>query len=243
MRTVPPAAADAHVQGTTVITWMLLFQIASALGWLVLPVALPRALRTLGQPEIWVAHLSGFMFFCAVLPTLASSGLCRRWGPTGLTQRAVALCALGLLTLGTGTLPSLVAGVTLIGLGYGAAAPGASVLMQHYVAPRRRALAFSIRQAGVPLAGLAIGLVAAPCSSGCLCAPSCWRSRPSSRCSCSPPGARAGRSTRPCAAAWPPPRAGPPCSPLSAAGQTCGSSSLRALPSGSCRTPSSPAWW
>ena len=82
-----------------------------------------------------------------------------RWGAVGVLQAGALLGAAGMLLGLSGSWPALLAAALLMGVAYGPAPPaGSDILMRH--APReRRALIFSIKQAGAPLGSAAAGLV------------------------------------------------------------------------------------
>jgi MFS family permease len=60
------------------------------------------------------------------------------------------------------SLAALAAGSLLIGLGYGLTNPSSSHLLEKLVTPGNRNLIFSIKQTGVPLGGIAAGMMAPP---------------------------------------------------------------------------------
>jgi sugar phosphate permease len=72
------------------------------------------------------------------------------------------LIALGCLFAMVPRLVALVAGSILIGIAYGLPNPAASHLLVRHTSAARRNLIFSIKQTGVPLGGMAAGLVGPP---------------------------------------------------------------------------------
>ena len=82
-----------------------------------------------------------------------------RWGAVGALQAGALLGAGGVLLGLSGSWIALLAAALLMGVAYGPAPPaGSDILMRH--APReRRALIFSIKQAGAPLGSAAAGLI------------------------------------------------------------------------------------
>ncbi|MDR6265598.1 MFS transporter [Roseobacter sp. N2S] len=89
------------------------------------------------------------------------------WGPALLArlpsirqlQLGCALSAAAMLFCAAGHWQGLLLAAFVIGLGYGPSAPAGSDLLMRVTPKRRRATIFSIKQAGVPLGGLAAGLV------------------------------------------------------------------------------------
>lgn len=89
------------------------------------------------------------------------------WGPAFLSalpslrqlQAGCALTGAATLICLSGSWPLMLLGAFLIGVGYGPSAPAGSDILIRTAPPGRRAFAFSIKQAGVPLGGLAAGLM------------------------------------------------------------------------------------
>ena len=77
-----------------------------------------------------------------------------------MSQVSLALCGVGLATAASGSIPAVVLGALLIGLGYGPVTPASSHILSRTTPPHRMGLTFSLKQTGVPLGGvLAGGLV------------------------------------------------------------------------------------
>lgn len=92
------------------------------------------------------------------------------WGPTLLMdasalrqlQMGGALAGLAVLLCLHGGWSLMLLSAFLIGVGYGPSAPAGSDMLMRAAPAGRRAFAFSIKQAGVPLGGLAAGLLLPP---------------------------------------------------------------------------------
>ncbi|MAC80083.1 MAG: hypothetical protein CML66_18685 [Rhodobacteraceae bacterium] len=88
------------------------------------------------------------------------------WGPTLLArlpslrqlQLGCATAAVAMLFCALGRWEGMLLAAFVIGLGYGPSAPAGSDLLMRITPRARRATIFSIKQAGVPLGGLAAGL-------------------------------------------------------------------------------------
>ncbi|MBK3735190.1 MFS transporter [Azospirillum brasilense] len=94
---------------------------------------------------------------------------CRRWtGPrtsgwppgfsTSVVCPALALGLVGCLGIATGSLWVAALASVLLGIGYGLVNPSSSHLLNRFTPPARRNLVFSLKQTGVPLAGVLAGL-------------------------------------------------------------------------------------
>ncbi len=134
-------------------------QAALALMTRVLPLfGLPLTLAA-GVPPESVGQLAaatsfGSMVFFLWGPSLLSGFSAMRQLQAGsvLTGLAVLLCLHESWSF-------MLLSAFLIGVGYGPSTPAGSDIMMRAAPPRRRAFAFSIKQAGVPLGGLVAGLI------------------------------------------------------------------------------------
>jgi MFS family permease len=124
----------------------------------------PPVFATLAAPEIGVnAHAIGLytslVYAAACLSAAASGGPLRRYGAIRLSQLCLVLCAAGLALAATASLPLVLGGALVLGLGYGPVTPASSHLLIRQTPPERRALVFSIKQTGVPVGGALAGLL------------------------------------------------------------------------------------
>ncbi len=151
--TAQPVGWKTVVAGTTVIQAVLALLIRTQ------PLLGVPLTKAAGMPSASVGLLSSSASFGSMIFFL--------WGTAALAEmdsvrqlRAGCLLAAGaiLLCLSTTWSVMLVAAF-LIGIGYGPSAPAGSDILTRAVPPNRRALVFSIKQAGVPLGGLAAGLL------------------------------------------------------------------------------------
>lgn len=83
-----------------------------------------------------------------------------RWGPIRTSQVALLFSAAGLVLMATSNLPLVALGAVLIGFGYGPITPASSQMLARTTDPRHYSLVFSIKQTGVPLGGVIVGLMA-----------------------------------------------------------------------------------
>ncbi|CAN5700443.1 MFS transporter [soil metagenome] len=125
------------------------------------------ALATLGPaaaPAFGVApHLIGFqvslIYLAAALGSLAAGTLTQRHGAGSMSLAALGLGAAGLAGLAAGSIVLATLGSLLIGAGYALTNPAASKLLHRHAPARHRNLIFSIKQTGVPIGGIAAGVV------------------------------------------------------------------------------------
>jgi MFS family permease len=88
-----------------------------------------------------------------------AGGLIRRYGACRTSQISMTCTAFGCLAIAVPHLGTLLLGSLAIGVGYGMPNPAASHLLAHNSPAHRRNLIFSIKQTGVPLGGMAAGLL------------------------------------------------------------------------------------
>ncbi|HEX6841923.1 MAG TPA: MFS transporter [Stellaceae bacterium] len=124
----------------------------------------PPVFAALAAPEIGVgANAIGIytsvVYAAACLSAAASGGPLRRHGAIRLSQLCLVLCALGLALAATASLPLVLGGAVILGVGYGPVTPASSHLLIRQTPPERRALVFSIKQTGVPVGGALAGIL------------------------------------------------------------------------------------
>ncbi|HSV82458.1 MAG TPA: MFS transporter [Ramlibacter sp.] len=138
---------------------MLLIQISTSAANLAPAVAAPALLQRLGLSPIAVGLYVTLLYLVAMASAQLGPVLVRRWGPIRTSQTALVVSALGLLLTGTPYLGAAVVGTVLLGIGCGPVVPAGADMLARATPPSRYALAFSIRQTGVPLGGVLAGLL------------------------------------------------------------------------------------
>jgi MFS family permease len=125
------------------------------------PVMAPAAAPLLGVAPAAVGYFVTAAYLGSMIGTVTAGGWVARFGPIRVSQAGMLLCGCGLAIAASGSLPAVLAGALLIGLGYGPATPASSVILARAAPPGMLALTFSIKQTGVPL-GTAIAGAAVP---------------------------------------------------------------------------------
>lgn len=154
--------------GSTAVGWagplaaIILLQVAAAFLLQLLPVMAPMLTLRFGWHESAIGYLTAGTMACAIFCLLASSPFVRGLGPVRAVQA-------GLLVGGTGAallwLPfwfAPIAAAVLMGIAYGPSTPAGGEVLQRFAPRRHRSLVFSIKQAGVPLGGVAAGILLPP---------------------------------------------------------------------------------
>lgn len=124
----------------------------------------PPVFAALAAPEIGVGAnaigvYTSLIYAAACLSAAASGGPIRRYGAIRLSQVCLLACAAGLGLTAAASLPLVLGGAVLLGLGYGPVTPASSHLLIRQTPPARRALVFSIKQTGVPVGGALAGIL------------------------------------------------------------------------------------
>ncbi len=119
-----------------------------------LPLTLAAGMAPEAAGQMAAATSLGSMLFFLWGPALAAGIPSLHQMRLGIGLGAAALC-LCLLP----NWPLILLAAFLIGLGYGPSAPAGSDILMRLVPPARRHFVFSFKQAGVPLGGLAAGLL------------------------------------------------------------------------------------
>lgn len=158
-----PAAGEFHQQGSLkalVIT--LLIQALVSAAVLGPTVIAPAITSVMGLPGSSVGIYIAIVYVGAICSTLYSGTLISRWGPIRASQAGLIWCAAGLALIATGIVGLAVIGAVLVGLGYGPITPASSHILIRTTPPKRLSTMFSIKQTGVPLGGVIVGLLVPP---------------------------------------------------------------------------------
>lgn len=172
VRVIPsdrPAGTGSMPEGGTpspglagIVASATLVQALAAMAVLAIPALAPAIAAGLGVPGSVVGFQISLLYLAATLGSLVGGPLVRRLGACRTSQLCMAATAVGCLTATVPTLPTLALGSLVIGAAYGLPNPSASHLLARHTPPGRRNLVFSIKQTGVPLGGIAAGLVLPP---------------------------------------------------------------------------------
>jgi MFS family permease len=143
-------------------TWLplvvtLTIQAMVSMALLVLPVMAPVVALALDVSTTYVGFYVAVVYAGAMLASLAAGTAVARFGAIRVSQAGLVLCATGLALCAIPSVPTVVLGALLIGLGYGPITPASSHLLALTTPAHRMSLVFSIKQTGVPLGGVLAG--------------------------------------------------------------------------------------
>jgi len=122
------------------------------------PVIAPAFLAEFGWHEGWVGNFAAAAVIGSLFVITAGIGLIDRLGGVGALQLALAISSASLMLFTAPSLTVAVLASILIGLSNGTANPAGSEVLQRYTPPAHRNFVFSVKQAGVPLGGVFVGL-------------------------------------------------------------------------------------
>lgn len=137
-------------------------QALASMGTLSLAAVAPEVGAAFALDPSLIGYQISLVYAGAMLSTVYIGPWLGRWGSIRTSQVALTLCALGCAVAAVPWLPGLALGSFIIGLCYGMTNPAAAQLLARIAAPRQRNLIFSIKQTGVPIGGVASGLLAPP---------------------------------------------------------------------------------
>jgi MFS family permease len=137
---------------------VLILQTLAAFLTRLVPVMSPALMAAFGWDESAIGYLSAVNIFAAMGILMGGMGLLRRLGSLLMLQIGIMIGAAALLLLQLPFFALALLASALIGISNGTGTPAGSEVLMRYTPAARHNLAFSIRQAGVPLGGAAAGL-------------------------------------------------------------------------------------
>lgn len=142
-----------------VLAITLVIQAMVSMALLTLPVMAPVVAQSLQLSPAYLGLYVAIAYLGAIMASLSAGPAILRWGAIRVSQMGLLACAAGLLLCALPSLPLVVLGAWLIGLGYGPVTPASSHLLALTTPAHRLSLVFSVKQTGVPLGGVLAGLV------------------------------------------------------------------------------------
>lgn len=162
--TTPPASAP-RAQAPSwraALATMVAIQMATAFLSRVPPTLAPALAAERGWSDAVVGYLASLNTIGSILFLALGAPLMRRLGSIRSLQAGLTLGILGLLLLLPPSAAAAGCAALLIGLGYGPSSPAGNDILHRTAPAGRRAMIFSIKQAGVPIGGIVAGVALAP---------------------------------------------------------------------------------
>ena len=122
------------------------------------PVLAPAATRTMGLDPSTVGVFTSLVYLFAAIAAVSRARPGAALGALRARQVCLLLCAAGIALVATASLPLVVLGAMLLGLGYGPVTPLSAIILVSTLPARFRSLGFSVKQTGVPVGAGACGL-------------------------------------------------------------------------------------
>lgn len=126
------------------------------------PAVAPAIAHDLGLPGALVGFFPALVYGVGILSSLYSPSFILRFGAVRVIQAVMAAVCVMLGVCALGTAGAIAAGAALLGLAYGSTAPASAHLLVPRTPQRVYNLVMSIRQAGLPLAGILAGILMPP---------------------------------------------------------------------------------
>jgi len=121
------------------------------------PVMAPVAVRELGVAPSAIGWFIATAYLGSMIGSASAGGWVARIGPIRMSQLGLLACLAGLALAASASLPLVVLGGFVIGLGYGPTTPASSLILVRASPAPLIALTFSIKQTGVPAGGAIAG--------------------------------------------------------------------------------------
>ena len=144
----------------TVVAATTLAQAASIMGIAVFPVIAPRLAAEMQVSPSTIGYQVSLVYGTAAVAAPFMSFAVTRWGACRTTQVGLLCCAIAMLLALTSSLAAFVVASMLLGLAMSVMTPASGHLLFRFSPPEKRNLIFSIKQTGVPLAWVAMALIA-----------------------------------------------------------------------------------
>ncbi|MCC2105850.1 MAG: MFS transporter, partial [Hyphomicrobiales bacterium] len=126
------------------------------------PAVAPAIARDLHLPGALIGFFPALVYGVGIISSLYSPSFILRFGAVRVIQAVMAAVCVMLGVCALGTAGSIAAGAALLGLAYGSTAPASAHLLVPRTPQRVYNLVMSIRQAGLPLAGILAGVMMPP---------------------------------------------------------------------------------
>jgi MFS family permease len=139
---------------------LLAAHLAGMGGFLTVPVLAPAIAAEIGVPASLAGLHTAIVYAGTLISGPLTGPLIRRHGGVRVLQVGLVLIGCGIALATIGQPWALALSAFLAGVGHGPVTPGSSHLIAAKTPPRRRALVFSLKQAGVPAGAMLVAAVA-----------------------------------------------------------------------------------
>lgn len=151
-----------HQRLPFILLIITLVQVVVTMALLAVAVVSPMVADTVGVGAYLIGYQVSLTYIFCSMASSVSGSLVARWGACAVSQLALLVAAAGCAIITVGRIEAIAIGSALIGIGYGTTNPAASHLLFQFTPASRRNLVFSLKQTGVPLGGVVLGLMLPP---------------------------------------------------------------------------------
>jgi MFS family permease len=144
------------------IAVIVVLQTVSSTLTRIVPVISPKFMAEFGWDEGWIGYLAAAGVIGSLFVLTSGIGIIRRLGGVRAFQMTLVVGGISLLLFAVPSLAVALIASVAIGLSNGTANPAGSEVLQRFTPAAWRNLVFSIKQAGVPLGGVIVGLAIPP---------------------------------------------------------------------------------
>lgn len=138
---------------------MLVQQAFAHMASLVIPTLAPVIAAELGLAPSLIGVYTALHYALSFIGASSSGGFILRYGGLRVSQFALAVFLIGLAAPATGLMAMFALSAILVGIGSSVSTPSSSQILARFAPPRWAALAFSVKQTGVPVGGMLAGLL------------------------------------------------------------------------------------
>src|SRR5690625_4460290 len=157
------AAGTPQERGRTgragVMAATLTAQATASWAMLALAAIAPIVAESFELPPALIGYQIAIIYGVAMLVSLIAGGFVVRWGACRVSQIALLACGTGCLIATVPSLLAIAVASISIGFAYGLTNPSAAHLLSRHTSAGNRSFVFSIKQTGVPIGGIAAGLL------------------------------------------------------------------------------------
>ncbi|TVR10281.1 MAG: MFS transporter [Salinarimonadaceae bacterium] len=147
--------------GALVIVLVATLSTQAVVSWSVLALSAiaPLVAESVGLPAVVIGYQIAIVYATGMVISLLSGALVSHFGGCGVSQIALLCCVAGCAVATAPGTPAIILASMAIGAAHGLTNPAAAQLLARYTNARNRGLVFSIKQTGVPIGGIAAGIV------------------------------------------------------------------------------------
>lgn len=144
---------------TVAVVAMLIQQALAHMASLVVPTLAPAISAELGLAPELVGAYAALHYALSFFGASSCGGFIQRYGGLRVSQVGLLLFVIGLLAPAGGWLVLFAVSAVLIGIGSSVSTPSSSQILARFAPPKLAPLVFSVKQTGVPVAGMLVGLL------------------------------------------------------------------------------------